>query len=177
MEKEEPPFLRLVRPQTTPTTSDPPPIESPSVVVDPGQVIRVNARFPDSPETVLFSYLAPHSDVAVHDPGLGDPESKIEREGDLYYYTIDTRGMSGGLGWWYFVSEDPDVKKRRAKVGKFTVRSVPRALLERNAPAATPAALGEDSGLDLLGCDETDEDHSKHVMIGLGVAVGLAFLL
>jgi hypothetical protein len=104
-------------------------VEAPVVTVDPGQVIRVNARFPGSPETIRFSFLPPQSADAIHDPGAYDAETQIRRDGDdLYCYSIDTRQMRGGLGWWYFVSEDPDPSKRRAKVGKFIVRDVPPAL-------------------------------------------------
>lgn len=102
-------------------------VEAQPVTVDPGQIIRVNARFPGSPENVRFSYLPPQSNEAVHDQA-NDLNTLIQREGDLYHYSIDTRQMRGGLGWWYFVSEDPNLQKRRAKVGKFIVREVPTAL-------------------------------------------------
>lgn len=105
-------------------------VEAPTVSVDPGQIIRVNARFPDAPESIRFSFLPPQTVMATHDPGAYEIETKIQREGaDLYYYNIDTRLMHGGLGWWYFYSDDSDPEKRRAKVGKFVVRDVPRALL------------------------------------------------
>lgn len=179
-----PPFLQLVRPSETETTTpDAQPIEAPPVTIDPGQVIRVNARFPGEPQRVLFSFLPPKSENATHDPGFGVEGSLLEREGDdLYFYSVDTRGMHGGEGWWYFVSEDDDTKKRRAKVGKFTVRDVPRALLERHAapvPTAAPTQAHEDDGFDILGAVSEDDDglSPTHVVVGLAVAIGISALL
>lgn len=154
-------------------------VEAPPVTVDPGQVIRVNARFPNEPTNVFFSFLAPQSDVAVHDPGIGKDESQIKREGDLCHYSIDTRGMRGGLGWWYFVSEDSDPTKRRAKVGRFIVRDVPRALLDRTEP---PQLREEASGLALLGATTINAPgasvrRERRVLIGLGIVAGAAFAL
>lgn len=161
--------------QTQPKTE---PAETPPVTVDPGQVIRVNARFPNKPTKILFSYLPPHSDDAVHDPGAGEVSSQIQRDGDddIYHYNIDTRGMRGGLGWWYFVSEDADPSKRRAKVGRFIVRDVPAALVNRNYEVALDS---EPSGFDLLGAElATDDDSSvSPVLIGVGVVIGAALLL
>jgi hypothetical protein len=103
--------------------------ETPAVTVDPGQIIRINARFPGSPAVVRFSYLPPQSTTAIHDPDAHTAGTQIQHAGDdLYYFDIDTRQMRGGLGWWYFVSEDPDPRKRRAKAGQFTIRDVPQAL-------------------------------------------------
>jgi hypothetical protein len=110
---------------TSPTTT-----EAPSIVtVDPGQVIRINARFPGDPASVRFSFMSPQTKGATHDSGALSPDSKIQNIGDLYCYDIDTRNMRGGLGWWYFFSDDEDPSKRRAKVGRFIVRDVPLALL------------------------------------------------
>jgi len=111
--------------------------------------MRVNARFPGSPENIKFSFLPPKGIAAIHDPGAFTAETKIQRDGDdLYYYIIDTRQMRGGLGWWYFVSEDPDPSKRRAKVGRFVVRDVPTSLyanelvmLGSDVPAPSSRAL------------------------------------
>lgn len=144
--------------QTTPT------IEAPLVHVDPGQVIRINARFPGSPKKILFSHLPPQTKDAVHDPGFGASGTLIKLDApDLYYYIVDTRGMCGGLGWWYFYSEDDDYTKRRAKVGKFVVTDVPQALVDRSiqhevlgaAPSSWWQRLKERRlhGLDVLcGC-------------------------
>lgn len=180
-----PPALRLVSPSESPTTTpEAPPIEAPTVTIDPGQVIRVNARFPGDPQRVLFSFLPPKSETATHDPGFGAEDSLLEREGDdLYVYSIDTRDMHGGEGWWYFVSEDDDLKKRRAKVGKFIVRGVPRALLERRTAEPVVEAplpkVREEDGFDLLGADVNDDDGitPTQVVVGLAVAIGLSTLL
>jgi hypothetical protein len=128
---------------TSPTTT-----EAPSIVtVDPGQVIRINARFPGDPSSVRFSFLSPQSKQATHDPGAHEVDSKIENSGDLYYYSIDTRGMRGGLGWWYFVSDDEDPSKRRAKVGRFIVRDVPMELI---AKGEVVVGAGETSASKML---------------------------
>jgi len=80
----------------------------------------------------LFSFLPPQTEVATHDPGFSAPATLLKRDApDLYHYNIDTRGMRGGVGWWYFYSEDDDVTKRRAKVGKFVVTDAPRSLIDR----------------------------------------------
>lgn len=127
---------------TTPTTRE----EAPPVVVDPGQVIRVVARFPDFPDDVFFSFMPPNSNKAVHDPGAGKPGSRIKQNGDLYSFALDTSLMEGGLGWWYFQSKDRDPSKGRAKVGRFVVRDVPRALIDRDR-----ALIGHGSSFDLFG--------------------------
>jgi hypothetical protein len=114
---------------TLPTTELARPVKAPLVTIDPGQVIRINARFPGAPQKILFSYLPPRGSKAVHDPGYGTEGSNIQREGDLYHYVIDTERMHGGIGWWYFYSQDSDLSKRRAKVGQFVVRDVPRTLI------------------------------------------------
>jgi len=138
-----------VSPSTPATSTSPSPfqttteraVEVPAVIVDPGQVIRVNARFPGSPENIRFSYLPPRSSEAIHDPGVYDGETQIQQDDDgSYSFSVDTRQMRGGLGWWYFVSEDPDPSKRRAKVGKFIVRDVPPALY-----ASSVTMLGADA--------------------------------
>lgn len=140
----------------------------PVVHVDPGQVIRINARFPGNPEKVFFSFLPPRTKKAVHDPGADHELTLIRREhGDLYYYTINTKQMPGGVGWWHFYSEDPDPAKCRAKVGTFVVRDVPAALLERPEPIEDE----EPSGLDLLGlAEDGEDDYTTPILIGLGVA-------
>jgi hypothetical protein len=133
---------------------------------------------------VLFSYLPPGGDAAVHDPGAGAVGTHIKRDegSDLYHYSIDTRMMRGGLGWWHFVSEDADPSKRRAKVGKFTVRDVPRALLEREKPAVHwTVPVPEDHGFDMLGAlpdGAEPQDDRALIGVGIGVAIGavLAFL-
>lgn len=103
-----------------------------TVEVDPGQVLCVTARFPGNPQRILFSYLAPGAWSAVRDLAFGEPGSKIERVDDgTYRRLVDTRGMRSGQGWWYFSSEnDPDpLAGQRARVGRFTVRYAPRALV------------------------------------------------
>lgn len=166
---------------TATTTNDPTPtVEAPPVTVDPGQVIRVNARFPNAPEKILFSYLPPNSDAAVHDPGVDMPGTEIQREGagDLFFYSIDTRGMHGGLGWWYFVSEDDDASKRRAKVGKFLVRDVPRALTDRSyaRPAAADRAYEAD-GFDLLGAVDSSEPEMPRGLVGAAIGAAAVAVL
>jgi len=122
----------------------------------------------------LFSYLAPGADKAYHDLGVHDISTKIVRDGNLYSFWIDTHGMQGGKGWWYFYSEDDDLSKRRAKVGIFIVNDVPRALLDRSSPAPSPTLIGGDeSGLLLLGAD-VDDNASNHAPVLVGVGVGLA---
>jgi len=152
---------------------------APSATVDPGQLIRIHARFPGEPANVLFSYLAPESNIAVHDPGSAEIGTTIIRaDDDRYAYWIDTARMRGGKGWWYFYSEDPDRSKRRAKVGTFIVRNTPRALIERPVRAPALSAVGSDSGLYLLGADApNDAPSNTKVLVGVavGLAVGLAF--
>ena len=160
--------------ETTTTTN---PERAPSAIVDPGQVIRVNAHFPGEPN-VLFSYLAPGADKAYHDLGVNDISTKIVRDGNLYSFWIDTHGMQGGKGWWYFYSEDDDLSKRRAKVGIFIVNDVPRALLDRSSPPST-SLVGEivDDGLSLLGADASDDAPAPKALLvaaGIGLALGLA---
>ena len=161
--------------ETTTTTN---PERAPSAIVDPGQVIRVNAHFPGEPANVLFSYLAPGADKAYHDLGVNDISTKIVRDGNLYSFWIDTHGMQGGKGWWYFYSEDDDLSKRRAKVGIFIVNDVPRALLDRSSPPPT-SLVGEiaDDGLSLLGADAPDDAPAPKALLvaaGIGLALGLA---
>lgn len=99
--------------------------------MDPGQPIRVSAWFANG--HVLFSYLAPNSEVPFHDPGYGHENSQLEHlGGDVYRYTIDTRGMFGGEGWWYFTNDARDVRDQRAKLGRFNVREAPRSLVDRS---------------------------------------------
>lgn len=149
------------------TTSDTVPI------VDPGQIIRINARFPDGPASVQFSFLPPRCKKAIHDAGAYALGSMIENSGDLYRYNIDTSGMRGGLGWWYFSSDDPDPGKRRAKIGKFFVRDVPQALFEQRTIMGSSGR-----GLDLLGATDLDINDlkSKAILIGIGAAIGVTTL-
>lgn len=148
--------LRLI-PRSSSSTSSPTPeqttTKSDSTLVDPGQVIRVEARFPGDPKNVLFSFLPPNSKTVTHDPGCATAHTKISRNGDHYSYFIDTAGMFGGQGWWYFYSEDPYYEKRRAKVGTFIVRDVPRELIDRN-PILVLKKQGH-AGMDLIGADDT----------------------
>lgn len=103
--------------------------------------------------------MPPQAQKAVHDPGFDAPDTLIKCEApNLYYYTIDTRGMRGGIGWWYFYSEDDDYTKRRAKVGKFDVTDVPRALVDRDVKpeivgGGSPSPQGHRPPHGLLGLD------------------------
>jgi hypothetical protein len=188
--KSPPSYLRLVSKSmssmssptrseewTTQTTEAPE--RQPSAIIDPGQVILVKAHFPDAPSTIRFSYLAPGSDEPFHDPGSGDIASRIIRDGNLYSFWIDTRGMIGGEGWWHFYCDDPDISKHRSKIGKFIIRDdVPRMLFENTARAQMyQTTIGSrDSGLHLLGADAHDDAPAPKallVAVGIGLALGL----
>lgn len=164
----------------TPKTSEPE--RAPSTIVDPGQIIRINAHFPNEPANILFSFLAPGAAKAHHDLGIHDISSKIIRDGNLYSFWIDTQGMQGGEGWWYFFSQDSDLSKRRAKVGTFIVNYVPVALLDRSTPETAVTLIGgyDDDGLSLLGA-EAHDDAANHgrilVAAGVGLVIGLALSL
>ena len=149
----------------------------------------MGAAFPGKPERVLFSHLAPGADVAVHDPPFGAPGSKIELlPSGVYRRVIDTRGMRGGRGWWYFSSEDDanPADLQRARVGQFEVRDVPRALLERDVTATHSSSQVVRSvgaveqpraatGYELLGRSARCESEKTLLwLLGIKVAVGLA---
>lgn len=138
----------------TETLSDPE--RTPVAVVDPGQLIRLKAHFPDGAKNVRFSYLPPGEREAIHDPGSEEIGTKITHKGDLFTYWLDTRDMNGGVGWWCFYSEDPVMARRRSKIGTFLVRNdVPSALMTTKRGA--PTTVGDDSGLYLLGADSHDD--------------------
>lgn len=160
--------------------------------MDPGQIVRVGAKFNGDPERVLFSYLPPGSNVAVHDPGFGKPGSRLERlVPTVYRYVIDTRKMQGGLGWWHFSSEDDKnpVTLQRAKLGKFVVRDAPAALFDHEpkmpiiAGAPIPLPVEQPrvaSGYSLLGASvEPLSPRGKKWMwwlLGIKAAVTVAVL-
>ena len=142
---------------TIPTDS----IEATLVVVDPGQPIKITAWFPNFPPT--FSHMAPGADVAVHDPGFGQPGSKVETlGGGVYRGTVDTRGMMGGEGWWYLTNNTKDVADQRAKLGRFTVREHPRALVDRSWTAPIPVATSNY----LIGLDALSAPYEALAMVG-----------
>ena len=156
--------------------------EAPTVMADAGQSIRINARFIGNPARVAFACLAPRTKKALFDPGVNMPGSTIRQDGDLFYIYIDTRGMRGGLGWWRFYSEDPDIAKCKAKVGRFIINETPLALYE--TPPQGESFLGGLGGLealDLLGANG-DDDHKVAdavvlTTVGIATAVGITMLL
>ena len=123
--------------------------------VDPGQLVCVRATFRGDPERVLFSHLAPGEKRAVHDPGYGRAGSRIQRlDEGRYQVLVDTRGMRGGVGWYYLQTEDDarPLELQRSKIGQFEVRDVPAALLDRRGgpPASESDYL---RGCDVLGVE------------------------
>lgn len=109
--------------------------------------------------------MAPRDEGAIHDPGYGQEGSQIKHLGnDLYRYTIDTRRMMGGEGWWYFRCDSDDPDQLRAKLGRFTVREAPRALVD---PATAPKTTI--SGYDALARTGT----SNGWWFAVGVVAGV----
>jgi hypothetical protein len=179
-----PPHLRVVSSTEVPSGELPALSsgETEAVTVYPGQIVNVWSRFPGSPQRVLFSYVAPGAGAAVHDPGAGEPGSRINVIGDKYHYAINTRGMNGGVGEWYFVSEDQDLRKCRAKAGEFHVRKVSRALLDRDVPVEARVPDRFANRFDMLGARSVGGGVEEKIQfpvgkVAAGVAVGFAAAL